>query len=79
MCRKNGLASFAGLNPNGNWTLFLADLSSGEQAKLKDWGLVISGTAEPAPDLRLAKGPAYGPGTKASSPLLAHSTINLLP
>ena len=78
--RKNGLASFGGLNPNGNWTLFLADLSSGEQAKLKDWGLVITGTAEPAPDLRLAKGPPYyGPASIGSSALLAHSTINLLP
>jgi len=53
--RTKDFSSFAGVNPNGKWTLFVADVSSGGQAKLKDWGLVITGTPENTPDLRLAK------------------------
>jgi subtilisin-like proprotein convertase family protein len=56
--RTKDFMSFAGLNPNGQWTLFVADMSSGGQALLKDWGLVISGTPESAPELRVAKAPA---------------------
>jgi subtilisin-like proprotein convertase family protein len=41
--------SFNGLNPNGTWTLFLADVDFGEQATLVEWGLVITAVPEPAP------------------------------
>ncbi len=35
--------TFGGLNPNGNWTLFFADLSSGGgQSKLEGWSLNIN-------------------------------------
>jgi hypothetical protein len=43
--------TFGGLNPNGNWTLFIADVVSGGGATtLNSWGLAI--TAVPEPDVR---------------------------
>jgi hypothetical protein len=39
------LSSFNGLNPNGTWTLFLADASGGAISTLESWGLDITGTA----------------------------------
>lgn len=36
------LSSFNGLNPNGSWTLFLADLSGGEVITVAGWGLEIN-------------------------------------
>ncbi len=45
------LTSFNGINPNGNWTLALFDVSAGGgQATLNGWGLTIDGlTAVPEP------------------------------
>ena len=40
-------ASYNGMNPNGTWTLFLADLSSGAQSQLVNWELGITGVPEP--------------------------------
>jgi subtilisin-like proprotein convertase family protein len=45
--RSAFLSSFNGLDPNGTWTLFIADLSSGEQSTLVDWGLDITAVPEP--------------------------------
>lgn len=45
--RSAFLSSFAGLDPNGEWTLFLADCSSGEEATLQHWGLNILTVPEP--------------------------------
>ncbi|PYJ06315.1 MAG: PEP-CTERM sorting domain-containing protein [Verrucomicrobia bacterium] len=45
--RTSTLNSFAGLNPSGKWTLFLADVSPGSQSTLVDWSLII--TAKPRP------------------------------
>ena len=47
------LSSFNGLDPNGSWTLFIADLSAGSQSTINSWGLDIVGinvaaVAEPA-------------------------------
>ena len=42
------LASFAGLNPNGTWTLFFADLSGGNVSTLNGWSLDITAVPEPA-------------------------------
>ena len=42
------LSSLNGTDPNGTWTLFLADLSLGGNATLVDWGLQIA-IPEPAP------------------------------
>ncbi len=37
-----GFETFNGRNPNGTWTIFFADLSSGAQSQLLDWSLNIS-------------------------------------
>jgi hypothetical protein len=42
------LNSFQGTNPNGTWTLFLADLSGGEQSTLVNWHLNIETVPEPS-------------------------------
>jgi subtilisin-like proprotein convertase family protein len=41
------LNSFTGLDPNGNWTIFVADLSGGDSHTLVSWGLEISGSEAP--------------------------------
>jgi hypothetical protein len=43
------LDSFAGVDPNGSWTLFVADMSMNGVGEIKSWGLDISATVpEPA-------------------------------
>ena len=42
------LNSFDGNNPNGTWTLFLADLSSGQQSTVGSWSLAINTVPEPS-------------------------------
>jgi subtilisin-like proprotein convertase family protein len=37
------LSSFNGLNPNGDWTLFVADLETGDQSTLVSWGIEFCG------------------------------------
>jgi hypothetical protein len=39
--------SFNSLNPNGTWTLFVADLSGGGQSQLVSWELDITAVPEP--------------------------------
>jgi subtilisin-like proprotein convertase family protein len=39
--------SFGGLNPNGTWTLFFADLSGGDTSTLQGWSLDITAVPEP--------------------------------
>ena len=46
----NGTANFSALQnggANGNWTLFLADLNSGDQSTLVCWSLNVSVVPEP--------------------------------
>ena len=38
------LSSFNGLDPNGEWILFIADMAGGDLSTLDSWGLQISGT-----------------------------------
>jgi hypothetical protein len=38
---------FTGVDPNGTWTLFFADLAPGDQSQLMSWGLEISAVPEP--------------------------------
>ncbi len=45
--RTRDLDQFAGINPNGNWTLFVADLSPNGVARLEAWGLDIIVIPEP--------------------------------
>jgi subtilisin-like proprotein convertase family protein len=42
------LSSFNGLNPSGNWTLFIADVSGGDVSTVTSWGLDIASVPEPA-------------------------------
>ncbi len=42
------LSSFAGLDANGNWTLFVADQSAGGVSTLQSWTLTVTGIPEPA-------------------------------
>jgi subtilisin-like proprotein convertase family protein len=41
------LDSFAGLDANGTWTLFVADLAGGDAHTLNEWSMEISGIPEP--------------------------------
>lgn len=44
---SGSLASFDGMNPNGTWTIFFADLSSGNTSTLQGWSLDITAVPEP--------------------------------
>jgi subtilisin-like proprotein convertase family protein len=44
---SGNLNSLYGSDPNGVWTLFVADLSSGGQSKLVSWGLTVVTVPEP--------------------------------
>jgi subtilisin-like proprotein convertase family protein len=46
--RTAWLSSFGGLDPNGTWTLFIADLSSGGTSVLNGWQLEITAIPEPS-------------------------------
>jgi subtilisin-like proprotein convertase family protein len=46
--RSAFLNSFAGLDGNGGWTLFVADVATGEQSTLTGWTLTITGVPEPS-------------------------------
>jgi len=46
--RTAGLDVFDDLDANGNWTLFLADVSAASTATLNSWGLEIVGVPEPS-------------------------------
>lgn len=47
--RTATLADFIGLDPNGNWTLFIADLDSGGQSTVQGWGLTLTSALVPEP------------------------------
>jgi hypothetical protein len=42
------LSSFNGLDANGEWTLFVADVSSGDQMTVNSWSIEIQGVPEPS-------------------------------
>lgn len=42
------LSNFIGLNPNGTWTLFVADQSPGAVSTLQSWTLNITAVPEPS-------------------------------
>lgn len=44
----NPLANFNGMDASGTWTLFLADVSNGEQTVVQSWGIRIEAIPEPA-------------------------------
>lgn len=45
--RTADLTAFTGLDATGDWTLFVADLSSGGSHTLNSWSMTISGVPEP--------------------------------
>jgi len=57
--RRAFLGSFSGLNPNGRWTLFMADLSPGGTSTLNNWSLNITSVPEPASALLVSLLPAW--------------------
>jgi hypothetical protein len=46
--RSSKLNSFNGLDPNGQWTLFVADVSPGNAGSIVGWGLDIATVPEPS-------------------------------
>lgn len=46
--RITSLGAFTGLDPNGEWTLFVADLGAGGLAQLESWSLEFTVVPEPA-------------------------------
>ncbi len=44
------LSSFEGLDPNGQWTLFVADLSGGDVHQLNSWGLEVNAPIHSVPE-----------------------------
>ena len=43
------LSSFNGLNPNGTWTLYIADVNGGEQGTVTSCGLDLGVASVPEP------------------------------
>jgi subtilisin-like proprotein convertase family protein len=52
--RTAPLSIFNGLDPNGLWTLYVADVSSGGEGSLVGWGLQITTVPEPGSAVLLA-------------------------
>lgn len=48
--RTAGLGAFQGINPNGLWTLYVEDTTSGGVAKLARWGLEWTPVPVPEPE-----------------------------
>ena len=46
--RSGMLSVFDGVDPNGGWSLFVADVSSGGEGTLAGWGLQITTVPEPS-------------------------------
>jgi subtilisin-like proprotein convertase family protein len=46
--RTTGLSVFNGVDPNGLWTLYVADVSPGGEGALAGWGLQITAVPEPS-------------------------------
>ena len=57
-----GFISFTTLDPNGTWTLFLADISSGSQSRIDTWGLEIEAVPEPVNAALVMFGTAFACG-----------------
>ncbi len=49
--RSQFLSSFTGLNPNGTWTLYAADLETGDIQTLAGWGLSVDGPVPVPPQI----------------------------
>jgi hypothetical protein len=56
--RTDMLASFTGLDPNGDWTIFVADMNQNAVGTLDSWGLNVTVVPEPSTTLLLGLGMA---------------------
>jgi subtilisin-like proprotein convertase family protein len=56
--RNATLAVFTGADANGDWTLFIADQSSGDLSTIESWGLIINTVPEPSAALLVIIGTA---------------------
>lgn len=52
--------AFDGLSVNGNWTLFLADLSAGDISQVTGWSLEITSVPEPSTWAMIVFGSVFG-------------------
>ena len=52
--RTKPLSQLFGQNPNGNWTLLVADLANGNRAQLNSWSLTITTSPVPEPAATMA-------------------------
>lgn len=53
------LSAFNGMDANGGWTLFVADLSGGDRHALNSWGMTITGIPEPSSVVLLGIGAIF--------------------
>ena len=44
------LSSFEGIDPSGNWNLFICDVSAGGSSTLNSWSLQFVNTVTPVPE-----------------------------
>ena len=49
--RSNGLSVFAGADPSGDWVLFISDLSGGGAHEFVSWGMEMTATEVPEPQV----------------------------
>lgn len=54
--RTATLDSFTGLDPNGSWTLFVADISGNGNGRIESWGIELTVVPEPSSFFLLALG-----------------------
>jgi subtilisin-like proprotein convertase family protein len=54
--QDEGLGGLDGIDPTGQWTLFVADLNPGDQSTLVSWGLDVQATPEPSTWAMMATG-----------------------
>ena len=58
--RTAPLSVFTGLDANGEWTLFVADVAAGETMTLNSWSMTLNGVPEPAVGWLAALGLSLG-------------------
>ena len=54
--RSAFLGSFTGLDPSGDWTLYIADTSPGGITNFQSWSLTVTGVPEPSSSLLIGCG-----------------------